>query len=117
MLGDPVWLNIDTRKRYARYFYNQWINLYGDHPLLIEMRSWILYGVVSTSEALLILRGKLPLEKAERYENLRYYLSSGFLSFDDIKMPDYLDLWPIETKKVANTIEFQSAGLVFSYEV
>ena len=112
VLGDPIFMYFDYRKKSASGFVR---SLYADYSAEILSYYWklIAFGVLSSSEAYQCLRGSLSYIKSSKWEHFNYLIDSGFCCLKDFLID--FDLCGVEKELVpANTIALKSAVLAFN---
>ena len=112
VLGDPVYMYFEQRKKSASAFVR---SLQYDFPSDLLSYYWklIAFGVLSSSEAYQCLRGSLSYIKSSKWEHFNYLIDSGFCCLKDFLID--FDLCGVEKELVpANTIALRSAVLAFN---
>lgn len=111
VLGDPIFMYFDQRKKSASGFVR---SLQVDYSSEVLSYYWklIAFGVLSSSEAYQCLRGSLSDIKASKWEHFNYLIDSGFCCLKDFLI-DY-DLCVEKELVPANTIALKSEVLAFN---
>lgn len=84
VLGDIIPVTYESRARYAALFVRTYRNLYGDTGELAVLSDYIRRGILSSAEAVSLLRGTLSPKKQWDYSVFVSLVESGFVTLDDL---------------------------------